>query len=489
MPRNSTVVRVLNNSGSNRDKLDILGIDGPLFTPTESVSGFQREPAFTCVTPTADHAGRFVILAEPIPDGKIGRACISGAVPVKVYVNDEDDGFADVKASDATQLDSSTSGTAKILWKESGTGQVYAVVRLADVTLFKVEFGKPTAAFAGGATITLDPCDEDGDDNGQANVTLDCTVDRSYVSATFATSDVLAFVRYPALHGSVCGVLLGLRPNGIIERGKPTGTFYSGSTITLNPVDAAGTDNGLADITVYLARDKSSQVVRYAATDILSFIRFEASDGTASGLLVGESPLPWTTTGDIVYLDYSDGNPDPARLAIGTEDQVLTVGSGGVPAWVDPANVAGISIYRFIYHLDNEVGGVPDVNGFYEYEVTLNSTKDWRNFIGAGSMVVDETPGDMTTSIPNTSAYDRTTHDLILARPGMGVDQSIFGVNFDTGWSGVTYISVIVKSTGNLALRVKQKTDPQECAVWIQMTAFTSMDCPSSGYTEYGSEH
>jgi hypothetical protein len=44
-----------------------------------------------------------------------------------------------------------------------------------------------------------------------------------------------------------------------------------------------------------------------------------------------------TTTGDIIY---ASGANTPARLAIGTSADVLTV-SGGIPAWAAPASVAG----------------------------------------------------------------------------------------------------------------------------------------------------
>ena len=77
----------------------------------------------------ADHIGNFVILLEPAA-GEIGRACISGVCPVRVDVNDEDDQFADVKDGEATMLESAPTGSARIIWKESGTGTKWAVVRL-----------------------------------------------------------------------------------------------------------------------------------------------------------------------------------------------------------------------------------------------------------------------------------------------------------------------------------------------------------------------
>ena len=48
-----------------------------------------------------------------------------------------------------------------------------------------------------------------------------------------------------------------------------------------------------------------------------------------------------TTTGDIIY---ASGANTPARLAIGTSADVLTV-SGGIPAWAAPAGGGKCSIY------------------------------------------------------------------------------------------------------------------------------------------------
>lgn len=60
-----------------------------------------------------------------------------------------------------------------------------------------LEHGKPTAAFKTGTTITLDPCDVDGEDNERDNVIVWLAADRATVETPYATSDILAFVRLP----------------------------------------------------------------------------------------------------------------------------------------------------------------------------------------------------------------------------------------------------------------------------------------------------
>ena len=129
--RHTGLVLVKNASGSDRNRFDILGIDAPIFTPSESVESFKNAVALSGVTPSeASHSGSFVILLEPVGSGEIGLACAQGVCPVKVNVTDTDHPYADVSDGEASSLTSGTSGAAFILWKETGTGEKWAVVRL-----------------------------------------------------------------------------------------------------------------------------------------------------------------------------------------------------------------------------------------------------------------------------------------------------------------------------------------------------------------------
>jgi hypothetical protein len=99
----------------------------------QSKSEFKNRVALSCVTPDIDaHEGRFVVLAEPLAVGAIGRAYIAGVCPVQVNVTDEAHGYASIADGDTTQLASATSGPAQILWKAAGTGSRWAVVRLGN---------------------------------------------------------------------------------------------------------------------------------------------------------------------------------------------------------------------------------------------------------------------------------------------------------------------------------------------------------------------
>ena len=152
----SRKVIVQNNSGGNLDKFEILGISAPYVTPTDNETDFQNRITIVGITPDIDdHKGKFIVLQEPIPNGKIGRGIISGETIVKVNVSDEDHKFAKIEDGESGYLASGTSGSARILWKESGTGTVWAYVRLGD--------SEPAVLFG---TVSSPP------DSGAANVTL-----------------------------------------------------------------------------------------------------------------------------------------------------------------------------------------------------------------------------------------------------------------------------------------------------------------------------
>jgi hypothetical protein len=125
----ANMVYVKNTTGAAVDRLNILGIGGSQIDPTTNT--FKEITVLTGVTPSkTDHAsGRFVITAEPIGIDCIGRAYVAGVTAVQINIIDEGHSFADIKDSDITQLESSASGAAVILYKEQGTGTKLAIVR------------------------------------------------------------------------------------------------------------------------------------------------------------------------------------------------------------------------------------------------------------------------------------------------------------------------------------------------------------------------
>ena len=123
------LILVKNNSGYNVETGDTLGIDGPIFTPDENLTEFKYNFALKGVRPTKEnHAGKFVVTAEPIAKGKIGRAYLSGICPARVYIGTAGLSYAEIGIWG--YLEAGYSGSVQILYAE-GTATQWALVRLS----------------------------------------------------------------------------------------------------------------------------------------------------------------------------------------------------------------------------------------------------------------------------------------------------------------------------------------------------------------------
>jgi hypothetical protein len=131
--RDNGIIDIRNDTSAAIAEFGILGVAGVVFSPTDSLKSFQNEPLYKGAAPTiASHDGNFAVALEPIAAGKIGQARVSGLVCAQVAVSSGLDwyGFADVTNNDATQLTLLPSGAAQVLYKESGTGTKWAIVRI-----------------------------------------------------------------------------------------------------------------------------------------------------------------------------------------------------------------------------------------------------------------------------------------------------------------------------------------------------------------------
>ena len=133
----SVVVPIKNNSGADRSRYDVLGIDGPLFDPATYPDSYKQQVTLKGVTPVAGtHEGNFAVLLEPLAAGSIGQAAIAGLTIVKVSVPDaaaQAMNFVDIKNAEAGYLLKSATGTARVVTIESGTGTKWAVVSFGNV--------------------------------------------------------------------------------------------------------------------------------------------------------------------------------------------------------------------------------------------------------------------------------------------------------------------------------------------------------------------
>lgn len=141
-------IRIQNDSGSAVDRFAVLAIGLPIIPPEDSLDQFQSRIAFAGTTPTSStESGKWCVTLEPIPAGEIGRAVLSGVVPVQVDATAGAEDFAEFNEDTTSCLVCDAGGTARILWLET-TGEVcWAVVRLGD------------AAGGGGGSLTVKETD------------------------------------------------------------------------------------------------------------------------------------------------------------------------------------------------------------------------------------------------------------------------------------------------------------------------------------------
>ncbi len=127
----SGVILVRNDSGASRGRFSVLGIDDSILDPAHALPAFQSRVALSGILPDEEeHVGRWVVTLEPLAAGAIGRAVASGIVAARVNVLDVNAQFAEIEDGNATRLQAATSGTAQIVWRQSGAGTKWAVIRI-----------------------------------------------------------------------------------------------------------------------------------------------------------------------------------------------------------------------------------------------------------------------------------------------------------------------------------------------------------------------
>jgi hypothetical protein len=130
----------MRDSDVDLDRFCAVGLGAPVVSPWDNLTEFRENAALAATIPDADtDAGRFAILLEAIPEDGFGRAMLAGVAPVQLEVVDEDHAFADVTDGIAWKLTTADAGGAQILWKESGTGTKWGLVRLSPPEDHKVK--------------------------------------------------------------------------------------------------------------------------------------------------------------------------------------------------------------------------------------------------------------------------------------------------------------------------------------------------------------
>lgn len=132
------MVQVRNATGGTRGRFSIMGIDGATIEPHNAFGEFISRTRFNVIDPTADHAGgRYVVLAEPIGAGRVGRAYLWGPVPVAVEMVDEAHLFADCEDGNTEALVSAEAGPVRLVYIQpesdrdvAGVAWCYAILQV-----------------------------------------------------------------------------------------------------------------------------------------------------------------------------------------------------------------------------------------------------------------------------------------------------------------------------------------------------------------------
>ena len=153
------IVRIKNAESAAYDRFSALVITGVCITVETNEEEFTScPPVFEGLKMTADREGKpYAVLLEPIAAGEIGRAMVLGVTPAKVVINSTDEDYAVPKADSSTgALESSATGTARILWRAGGSGEQWCVLQLGGAgagqaddkaLMCKVNGGSATAGY------------------------------------------------------------------------------------------------------------------------------------------------------------------------------------------------------------------------------------------------------------------------------------------------------------------------------------------------------
>jgi len=153
--RDADIVLVRNDSGADIGRFGVLGIDGPIISPEDNPDEFKRRVTISGVVPTSTHSDSFVVLLEPLAAGQIGEAIISGVCQVQVNVVSSSATTCGAVAGDLEKL-TTGKGSTPIIWKESGTGTKWAIVRIGGCIGLKVAtlLGSLSYRSTANATVT-----------------------------------------------------------------------------------------------------------------------------------------------------------------------------------------------------------------------------------------------------------------------------------------------------------------------------------------------
>lgn len=169
-------VLIKNTTASVVAAFGVLALDQPIidFNNTSNSSEKYEGVRFDGVTPSTStpHYGKFAVLQEPAAASNgFARAVISGMTLANVLINDADDVAVDIANGVTTYLSSGQHGSARILWKPSGTGQKLCLIQVGDWA--DAMLGQTDGAINKGASGTVSI--HDGTEGSEADTGVNVT--------------------------------------------------------------------------------------------------------------------------------------------------------------------------------------------------------------------------------------------------------------------------------------------------------------------------
>lgn len=412
------LVYVRNDTGADVDVHAVLGIGGVVYEPDNADADAQVSIAFRTqvvvkgVTPQAEHVGKFVVIAEPIADGQVGRAFAGGVCVVQITGSAGDvRQFADVDPASTAALALATTGAAQVLWSERDLGVTtfpqWAVVRINS---FSTNFVRGTITDVSGF---------DGDSAG--TVTYSAASDDGAVVLTDVSPLFRAYgPEVPvsiALIGDVC----------VIDPAGPTLLFTTEKLLTetcdgsLALAFESGASNGLHPEYLVIDRYGAPVVDRYG--NLVVDRRASTSETTAWALVVidRDGRIVFNRDGNAVIARQTTNlvDPDAFDMLVVDRDDDLVIDRDGENAVYSPlvpvpvAEASPTSIQSVV--AQSAAAGAP--SGVYLEAgggVALAANWDAGNFeIRSATFESDIATGTAPLTIASTTLVSNLNADLL----------------------------------------------------------------------------
>jgi len=191
-------VWIRNSSGADVGQFGVLGLGDALFPVETRPVAFKATLAIVGEAPTAaDHLGKFAVMIEPVASGAMGHGRVAGLCACQIDVVNSAHGFAEIADGALAPLASAVSGAAQIIWKQSGTGLKWSILRLGSGGR-GWGFGKITTVTGSGAggAVTYSAATYEG--------TALSVTGATPINRPFGTADIL-----PAAVNDACLLIVG----------------------------------------------------------------------------------------------------------------------------------------------------------------------------------------------------------------------------------------------------------------------------------------